>query len=280
VFHRKDYARFVLPNILYFVGLNLFFFIDVWIVKYHLTDLSLGLYVSASALAKLPYLVSVGLSAVLLPSVSHAAALKNEKRVRDISFEAIRYVLIFLFLIILLVTTHHRPIVELFFGHAYSEAGSVLAVLITGTSLLTLMAVVHTILISFGLMMRCFIQIAGLLVIHVALNVSLVPRFGMLGAAVSTVCVGGVGVVFGFVWLRKKLHAFLWARTLLKLVGVGMGFIVIYYLGRGIFPHGILGMTALAALYVFAMILLKEIDLLEMRRWLKPQIDWLTGGRE
>lgn len=148
----RKIIHFIFPNILYFLGLNLLFSVDLWLVKYFLNDLQVGYYVSARVLARLPYFLSIGLSAVILPSLSHAIANGNNKRAKDITLDSLRYLLIFLFLLCVIVIVKNKAIIGLFFGKNYSDASSILVVLIVAFSFVTIMAINHTILISYNKM--------------------------------------------------------------------------------------------------------------------------------
>ncbi|RMF65195.1 MAG: hypothetical protein D6743_08300, partial [Calditrichaeota bacterium] len=90
------YLRFIVPNVLYFVGLYLFFCIDLWFVKIYQSGVEVGYYVSAGALAKIPYVFSIALSAALLPSIARATKDRDERRVRESTRESLRYMLMFL----------------------------------------------------------------------------------------------------------------------------------------------------------------------------------------
>ncbi len=265
-FTTRSYLDFVLPNVLYFVGLNSLFTIDLWFVKYFLGNLEVGLYVAAATLAKLPYLFSVGLSAVLLPSISRAVFLKDDKRVDKVVFESLRYLLIFLFLLIVLFISNDRLIMETFFGIAYSDAGPVLTILIVGLSLFTIMAVIHTVLISHNLMKLCFVQIVILLVIDTVLNFILVPRYHLMGAAISTASVGFIGIVMSSVYKFRYLKDLVFSPITLRL---GFAFLIVYYVSNHIsslVTHIIPKSIILTVFYLFILIITREINSVELRR--------------
>ncbi len=265
-FNKKSYINFVVPNIFYFVGLNLFFSLDLWFVKYYLADMNVAFYVSAALLAKLPYFLSIGLSAILLPSLGFAIASKSIKRVKEIKFETIRYLVIFLLLLIILVVTNSRLIIETLFGQQYSDAAPILAILIVGMSLITIMAVIHTILISQNLMKKCFWQIIFLLLIDITFNIILVPRFHLVGAALSTTFTGLIGAIIGGYYIFGEWKSLFFSYTPLRLaVIVGC----LYLVSNSIlgFMGGLsLKLLLLSLLYFILLFATKEISFVELKK--------------
>jgi O-antigen/teichoic acid export membrane protein len=210
------YLRFVVPNILYFVGLYLFFCIDLWFVKHFASDIEVGYYVSAGALSKVPYVLSIALSASLLPSLSRATKLRDEELVRKAVGESLRYLVIFLLLISVVVVSSSTSIVVLLFGSAYGPAAPALSILIAGISLITLFAVFNTVLMARNRMTTCFAMTFGLLFVDAAANMMLVPKLGIEGAAWATALTGLVGCVSaGYIVFREinmLLPGYSWLR--------------------------------------------------------------------
>ncbi|MBC8180878.1 oligosaccharide flippase family protein [candidate division KSB1 bacterium] len=261
----KKYVNFIIPNIIYFVGLNLFFSIDLWFVKYFLSDLNVGYYVSAAALSKLPYFLSMGLSAVLLPSISHSIATSDFVRTREIISDSLRYVLIFLILIVVVVFFNCRQIIEFVMGAEYSEAGPVLGVLMAGLSLATIMIVNQTILISKNLMKLCFYQVLFLLIIDIILNAYLVPRYQMFGAAFSTSIVGLLGMIITSAYIFEDIKELLVPYTgklVLAIIITGL-----FSFGFNFFAlHIIFKLIFLSSIYFIVLYALKIINTVDIER--------------
>lgn len=272
---KKKYLHFVVPNILYSVGLNLLFSVDLWCVKYFLSDLQVGYYVSAAALAKLPYFLSIGLSAVLLPSLSLTIASKENARTRDVISESIRYLLIILFLLNIVVVANHRLIIELFFGIDYSTAGPILSILIVGLSFTTLMAVTNTILISKNLMKSCFRQIVFLLILDVVLNSILVPRYQLFGAAISTSIVGFLGAFISLLYIKDELKNLVLSLSFPRII---LSVACIYFISNvlsDLWLNIIFKIAILVSIYFVILLITKEINAVDLRRLhesIKPKV--------
>jgi len=181
------FFRFAFTNVFYFVGLQLLFSIDIWFVKHYQTATVVGQYVAAASIAKIPYALSLAVSAALLPTISQASKSNNEKRVKDIVRIALRYWLMLLAALIVVVSSSSQPIIELFFGRTYADAGPILAVLFVAVAFLTFSSVMNTILISRGQLAACLKVVGSVIVVDVLANAWLVPRFDSIGAAYATV---------------------------------------------------------------------------------------------
>lgn len=260
------YVTFVVQNIFYFVGLNLFFAIDIWFVKHYLSDYSVGLYISSSTLAKVTYMFSIALSAVLLPSLARSIELKQVERVREITQDSLRYLMIFLALIIVVMAINSRGIIALFFGERFTAASPSLILLTIGYSLVTMMAIINTIMIANDKMKACFIIISGLIVVDVVLNLVLVPRYELLGAALATTVVGLVGTVWGGIYIFEAFKRVVLSLSALRIAGTAL---LVFALSSGLnlLPSdAILKSVLISGVYFLVLWLTRELSTIDIRR--------------
>ncbi|MCG8603377.1 oligosaccharide flippase family protein [bacterium] len=262
----NSYFSFVLQNVVYFVGLNLFFSIDLWFVKYYLSGTGVGHYVSAGVLAKLTYLLSVALSAVLLPSLARSIKLRQTSRTKELIKDSLRYVLIFLLLVNTVVVLNAEGIIVLFFGMEYLAAAPILSILIVGLSFVTMMAVINTFMIANNQMKACFVMIGSLVILDIVLNRMLVPEFGLYGAAFATAIVGFVGTVWGGLYILEEFRSLIFSFSSLRLAGVTSAvFLASTLLGFGQFDV-ILKSALMGSVYVLLLWITKEINTVDLRR--------------
>lgn len=258
-----SYSSFVVQNVIYFVGLNMLFSIDLWFVKYHLSDLEVGYYVSASSFAKLTYFISIGLHAVLLPSLSLAIRNREKFRIREITQDSLRYLLIFLVIICIIVIENSQDILNFFYGPDFINATKILSVLISGISLITLMAIINTIMMANDKMKSCFIIVVSLLVLDIILNIIFVPKYGVIGAAVATTLTGGAGLVFSVMYIFDKIKSLIFSPLMFKIAGVGF---VIWLISRWISFDVILKSALITGIYFLLLWLTSVINMVDIRR--------------
>ncbi len=260
------YGIWVVQNVIYFVGLNAFFSIDLWFVKLFLSKSEVGLYVAASVLAKLSYFLSIALSAVLLPSLARAFSHNEIQRVRELTQDTLRYLLIFLMLLNVLVFLHAQEIVALFFGEEFILVAPILRWLMLGLSLVTLMAVINTIMIARNMMRACFVMVCALIAFDLALNLYLVPRMHMQGAALATLLVGLAGTIVSALYIFRDIKPLLLSLSIPRMLGIS-AFVAIIAKFIGAFPVDFMVKALLAAGAYFVLLWVsKEITMVDLRR--------------
>jgi len=261
-----QYGAWAAQNVLYFVGLNAFFAIDLWFIKYFLSAEEVGLYVSAAVLAKLSYFMSIAISAVLLPSLSRAIAMQDEKRATELTQDTLRYLLIFLTLANIIVALTAEDVIALLFGAAFTSAAPVLRWLMAGLSCVTLMAVINTIMIARNRMTACFAMVLALVAGDVALNLLLVPRLQLLGGALATSIIGVLGATFALWSIRREVKPLLLSWSIPRMLGIALG---VYALAKSVDFISIdflVKAVALAGIYFVLLWLSKEINAVDLRR--------------
>jgi len=269
------FFKFAFTNVFYFVGLQLLFSIDIWFVKYHLSEVVVGEYVSASSVAKIPYFLSLAVSSALLPSISRATKLGNEARVREIVRTIMRYWLMLLLALTVVVSSTANSLIVMFFGMNYVNGGPVLSALFAAIALLTFAAVMNTVLISRNGLPDCLKVVGALIVIHIFTNAWLVPKYGGIGAAYSTLCTAAVASVLSGYFLMRELQVVVPMVSALKMVAAGaLVFSIATFLP---FLDGqvflLLKCAVILALFGLVLFASRELNLADIKRFraiLKP----------
>lgn len=260
------YVKFVVPNVLFFVGLYLFFCIDLWFVKYHQAGSEVGYYVSAGALAKIPYVFSIALSAALLPSLSRATRNQDEAQVQDIVQQSLRYLLMFLLLFGVIVGTTSESLLIALFGADYAGGASALVILTAGLSLVTVFAVLHTVLQSCGRMILSFLLMLVLVVLDVIANAFLVPRYGIEGAALATTVAAACGVLLTGAFVHVDVRAFVPSRSTLRIAGIALVVLAISFWSPALNAQVLLKAAGLSTLYFALLWLTGELNSVDLGR--------------
>ncbi len=168
-------------------------------------DALAGIYTAAATFSKMPYSLFIALSFSILPAIASAFAAGNKNLLHKYVYQSTRYSIMILVPIAALMSVYASSIINLFYTASYLEAGPVLEVLIFSSIFyslfLTMNSVIsvtdkpnHTLLISAFFMLTAFI-----------LNILLIPKFSLLGAALAGLFSGIVGVFISFVYLYRKL---------------------------------------------------------------------------
>lgn len=267
-YNSRKMVQFMTSSLLYFFMLNLFFNIDLWVVRYFLGKASGGFYVAASMIAKVPYFVFMGLSATVLPMVALGLSRSDMDHVKQTIRHAVYFltVLAIPFAVMLMVC---RPgLITLIYTAAYMPAASILAVLVWGMTGLAFFALFTTILNADNKPLISFLISAAAIAADFLLCVWLVPRMGPAGGALSTTLSVWAGTLIAVILILRRFGAVFRFVSGLRILlsAAAAGWICSLLPTNGahvlwIFPSGLFCYTAF-------LILTGEFKLKTLGRWI------------
>jgi O-antigen/teichoic acid export membrane protein len=185
--------------------------IDLFLVNMFLGPSVTGVYFIAVRIAEQLWIVSQSMSAVLLPTLSSRSSAEFEPD--DVAPRSIRMALYSGIALALALFFVVRPALSFVFGHAYDDAGGVMALLLPGALLLGGARVACVSMTARGRPeLNIYVSVAIFLV-NIVLNLLLIPVWGTRGAALATstsYCVGSVIAL----WLLGRLANKSWTGLL------------------------------------------------------------------
>jgi O-antigen/teichoic acid export membrane protein len=208
--------------------INLLLQTDLFLVKRlsppETSNLRAGLYSAALDLSRLPYqAVAVPAALVLLPAVSRGIAAGDRAGAADALRRALRYVLIGVGLCATILSANAGPLLLLVFGPRYAGAVEVLRVVPFGVLGFCVFYLYASALIGSGRPLQAAALGAATLILDVALNTLLIPRYALLGAAAATSIALALGAALAGIGARRWLGAGFPAVTAVRvLVAAGM----------------------------------------------------------
>jgi stage V sporulation protein B len=158
--------------------------LDVFIVTYFSGVQKLGLYTLAVSLGQMIWLVSKAAATVLLPNVaaSQEAAAANAKRTAQIT----RIAFMISAASALLLAVFAAPLVPWIFGEEFRPSVTPLLLLLPGIVAFSAANVIASYLAGIGKpQLNLYVALAGVIV-TVVLDVLLIPRFDIAGAAIAS----------------------------------------------------------------------------------------------
>ena len=175
------------PITLFLLFYEIFISIDLYLVKALLhDDAQTGIYNAALTLGRLPYYLFYALSIVLLPALAKLKSDGDPEKVSRLMSQSLRYAGIILLPLFVLLFAYAEPTLMLFFGTKYVGAIDAFRILVGGLSFLTVFYIVSSGLMGIGhARLAMWMAISGT-ILNAALNLFLVPRFGIIGSAWST----------------------------------------------------------------------------------------------
>lgn len=265
---KKHFQKpFPLGNLLTFAGavvgtsiaLQILMSTDLFLVKRFLHDDTLaGYYNAASTLSRIPYFILQALGFIFLPSIARLMK-ENETMARDFIREIFRYLYLLLLPITVLAAATSKSLVHLFYSKVYEPASQPLTLLMIALGLLSAFYLLSTIAAGAN-KARVPLIIAWLMLpLDISLGSLLIPRFGLEGAALSTIITAGIGTTFMGGYMIKRFRLSFPLITLFKgIMATTLMVIPTYFISvRPLFMP--LVYFALIILYVLILVALGEI---------------------
>lgn len=145
-----------------------------------------GYYNAADPISRIPLVISLSVSTVLLPATSEAYALKNHKLLQEYVVDCLRYSILTVLPLCVLISLFSTPVLVILFGHVYVPSSGVLSVLVIGMSFYSIFMISSSILQGTGNpRLPMYILLVGT-VVNILLNYVLVYYMGIIGAALAT----------------------------------------------------------------------------------------------
>ena len=178
---------------------------DIWILGMFTDTETVGIYGIASKLVLLVYFPMLAFSAIVPSVISSVHASGNHAELQKVVRESTRWILSLAMPIIIALLLEGEMILRIFFGPEFTAGYTVLVILITGQLIKSGAGLIGMILQMTG-EHRVYMKVNifwGLL--NILLNVLLVPRYGMIGAASATaICLAMVDIMCIFI-IRRRL---------------------------------------------------------------------------
>lgn len=209
VFSRQAYGSmlsFSLPLILSsWAGLFGTSWFDLIVIKWYRPLSELGWYSLATVLAGVVQQVTIIFSTLLLPQLSVMVAKGERERIRTLIERALPYWFLGTSVLFALVLLGAGPIVPFVFGGAFQPSVSVLALLMIAACALAQFNAFAPLVSAWGstwaLTGICLASGA----VNVAMDLWLVPPYGIRGAAFATVLAYGTSAVLVLAFVQRRL---------------------------------------------------------------------------
>ncbi len=141
---------------------------------------------AASTLGRIPFFATAGLLQALLPSVSKAYGEGEAPAVRALVQAPFRYQMMMAATGAAFISATSGTLLRLVYSPSYASAAQALSVLAPGLAMLALFQFFTTMITATGRPGVSGLLAIGQLLLAVGLHCKLIPRFGLIGAAVST----------------------------------------------------------------------------------------------
>lgn len=195
-FPRRELVGFAASTVVFLVLLVSLYHVDVLMLRLMTTDEETGLYRAALTTAEFLWFVPHAVQIALLHSMSELWEKEDRKQIGAVVGKTVRYTLVLTVLLAVGLATLSDEFVTVYFGAEYASAAGPLLLLLPGTigfaACRPILSTVH----GKGDLRLLILATGSAAAINATLNVILIPRYGMHGAALATSV--GYGSMFAF----------------------------------------------------------------------------------
>ncbi len=250
--------------------------IDILLVSHFLDATRTGHYRAALQVSEFMWVVSVSMEMVMIQSTASLWKREAIGEITSITSRFLRYVIVVTVLLMAGVFVLSEQFLTVYFGDPYEASVRPLRILLPGVLGFAVARVIWPVLQAGGHLRKLLIATGAAVLANVALNIVLIPRFGIIGAATGTATAYGSMAVTHVLAARtvglEPLSGIPIGRIgLLGLVTVGL-LVALEPLGPWYVDLGLLPFIGLAA-YAVGSQLLDVLTIGETRE----MIDALTG---
>ena len=218
-----------------------------------------GFYNAADPISRIPLVISLSISTVLLPATAEAYVLKNQKLLQEYVVDCLRYCILTVIPMCVIISMFSMPIIQLLFGEVYTPGSGVLCILVIGMSFYSIYMISSSILQGTGNpKLPMYILLLGT-VLNIVLNAIFVQMMGIVGAAIATTITTCILMIVIMLFVIKTTKISIpWKNILLVLVCNLILMAVCYVIPKTLIGL-VIGIIIGSFLYIVSLIMLKVL---------------------
>lgn len=230
---------------------NIVWFIMTWtdtlMLGHYLGSRIVGIYNAASPLARFIPVFLSAFTVIYSPIVTQLHSKGLIKEINRVYSSIAKWVLLLTYPLFMLLFLYPKPVIEALFGVKYIEAALPLMILSLGFMLHSIFGPNGLTLISIGMPTQEMVgNILGA-ALNVGMNILLIPRYGMIGAATATAISYGMANIYKqIVLLKRDIMPF--TVEYIKIIAIGATIVTI---GHFIKTENIFMSLILTGMYSF-----------------------------
>lgn len=222
-----------------------------------------GVYQAAAQIAIILAAILSAFNMILMPMIADQFHKKDMRQLEELYRVNTKWGIYCITPLVLVIVFAAEDVMRVTFGAAFVGGATTLLILTIGQFINIATGATGTILIMTGHQTAWFRLSLFVLIANLALNLTLVPRWGMIGAAIATASTVGGLFTISLLIVRHSLNLWPYDRRYMKGIAAGLGTIVLLLGVRllGLPPLANLLLTAaVAAAGFFGLLILLGLD--------------------
>lgn len=240
---------------------------EIFFLKIFGSFKDVAFYSIAFSLAYLPLrFLTAPIGSVLMPYISTLYGKDELENSKTTCYYTMKYIIFILLPVVVFCFFFSDKIVELLYGIDYIKSASVLRILLL-SALIGGIAVPTSALVQALEMMRFAVGVNLFVgMVNISLDLLLIPKYNIIGAAVANSVSQVLGCIIGFVWLYKMLNMKYPIKELLflTLILLPLGYMLSFFVPQNFFDL-ILIFIAFFILYLFIAFFTRQLKSEELK---------------
>ncbi len=253
---RKNVFRYSLPFIFSGIIYEIFVNLDSLVIGYFRGVADVGYYNVAILLASFIAIAPALFTKLFFPLITKEFSLKNFDSIKILSKQVEKWVLIINLPLCLLIILFPGAVINLLFGSEYLIAETSLRILGIGMFFYSLSTVLENLISMIGKSKVLMTNIFIAAVLNLILNILLVPKYGMEGAAFATMLMYLTLNIILFFQVRHYAKIIPLKRDMLKICISIIPPTILLFVIKNLFPANLLSILLQGLFFVLAYLLL------------------------
>ena len=210
--------KFAIPVALTALSEMAIYDIGTFVIGILMLSTDVGFYNAADPISRIPLIISLSISTVLLPAASEAYALKDHALLQEYVVDCLRYSILTVLPLCVLISIFSLPIMIILFGSTYAPSSGVLSILVIGMSFYTIYMICSSILQGINNpRIPMYVLLVGT-IINLISNFYFVKLYGILGAGIGTTLTTAILMIIILVIVVKKTDIKIPSNNIIRII--------------------------------------------------------------
>jgi O-antigen/teichoic acid export membrane protein len=244
------------PFLLLVVVARVLTWVDTFVIGYYLDSAQVGFYNAAVPIAILLLFASDAFMRLFFPLITREYSKKRTEVIQELSKQVTKWIFILNVPVFLLIIVFPGEIIGILFGQEYRVASTSLQLLAVGFFASSMFSTIQSLILMTGKSKIRFYNKLFVLIFNLVLNIILVPRYGIDGAAFATMVSLIALSVIHLVESKVLLSFVPFRRKMLRVVMVGVLSLGILLFVKQFFNSSLLNFVVLGGFFVLIYVVL------------------------
>jgi len=261
---KKEFISYSWPLMFMGITANLFFWADSFFIGYFKGVSAVGFYNAAIPIAFLLMFIPEIFLKLFFPLITKEYSKGKSELVKQLSQQVGKWIFILNLPLFLIMFLFPGVIINFLFGPQYLVAANALKILSVGAFFYSLVWIHNNLLSMIGKSKILFINIVGVSILNIFLDIFLIPKYGLNGAAISTTISKTILAGILFIEVKYSLKVVPFRRKIIpifiiSLIPVTITLILRKFVQINIFSLILIGLLFIL-IYILLIILTKSLD--------------------